>query len=105
MRAQILSDLHLEFAPMKAAPTDADIMLLAGDIHVGFAGVEWAQTHFPDKPVLYILGNHEFYQFSIPKLISSLKREVAGTNIHIMENDAFELNGYTFLGCTLWTDF
>lgn len=105
MRLQILSDLHLEFAPMKPDPTDADVVLLAGDIHMGREGRKWARTHFPNQPVLYVLGNHEFYRHAIPELTETLKRETDDSNIHIMENDVFELNGYIFLGCTLWTDF
>jgi hypothetical protein len=27
------------------------------------------------------------------------------TNVHVLENSAVEIGGYSFLGCTLWTDF
>lgn len=55
--------------------------------------------------LIYILGNHEFYGRAYPKHVNDLKAIVEGTNIHILENDCLVVNGVTFLGCTLWTDF
>lgn len=105
MRLHILSDLHLEFGPAKIPRADADAVVLAGDIHLGQEGQEWARRHFAKKPVIYVLGNHEFYQHSIPGLTQALKRDTDGSHIHLLENRSVELNGFTFLGCTLWTDF
>ena len=106
MRLHILSDLHLEFGGSRRIPqTDADVVVLAGDIHLGQEGYRWAREQFPGKPVVYVMGNHEFYRHSLPDLIEALKRETAGSQIHLLENSAVEMNGFTFLGCTLWTDF
>jgi predicted phosphohydrolase len=105
MRLHILSDLHLEFGGITAPPTDADVIVLAGDIHLGNEGTRWARQNFCDKPVIYVLGNHEFYRHAIPALTQQLKRESNGSQIHVLENDAIELGGWTILGCTLWTDF
>ena len=105
MKLQVLSDLHLEFQPFHIPTTDADVVILAGDISVRDRGLTWAIQNIPDKPVLYILGNHEYYGSAHPKLIGKLKAQAEGTNVHILENDAIDINGYRFLGCTLWTDF
>ena len=105
MRLHILSDLHLEFGHVKIPPTDADVVVLAGDIHVGQKGLKWARKQFPDKPGIYVLGNHEFYRHSLPDLTEQLKHEADGSQIRLLENGAVEIDGYTFLGCTLWTDF
>src|SRR2546421_11715537 len=105
MRLQILGDLHLEFGTAKVPVTDADVVVLAGDIHLGREGRKWARSHFTDKPVVYVLGNHEFYRHSLPELTETLKRETDGSNIHLLENTAVEIDGVRFLGCTLWTDF
>jgi len=105
MRLHILGDLHLEFGPVNIPPTDADLVILAGDIHVGPEGLRWIQKQFADKPVVYILGNHEFYHHSLTGLLQELRKQATGTNIHMLENSAVEINGYVFLGCTLWTDF
>ena len=105
MRLHILCDLHLEFGPTRIPQTNADVVVLAGDIHLGRKGRRWARSQFPDKPVVYVLGNHEFYRHSLPELIETLKRETSGSHIHLLENSSVEINGYRFLGCTLWTDF
>jgi predicted phosphodiesterase len=105
MRLQVLSDLHLEFGNYDPPPTEAEVVVLAGDIHMGRAGLEWIRRHFSRQPVVYILGNHEFYRHSIPDLTHTLKRETEGSHIHVLENDAVEIAGVTILGCTLWTDF
>lgn len=105
MRLHILSDLHLEFGAWEPTPTDAGVVVLAGDIHLGRGGRQWAREFFGGLPVVYVLGNHEFYRHSLPELTEALKRETDGSQIHVLENDAIELNGFTFLGCTLWSDF
>lgn len=105
MRLHILSDSHLEFGPLDLPLVDADVVVLAGDINVGMNGLAWMRRHFPEKPVVYVLGNHEFYHQSLPDLTEQLRREAGGSNIHVLENEAVEIGGYTFLGATLWTDF
>ena len=40
-----------------------------------------------------------------PSSTENLKRETENSHIHLLENSAVEIDGYTFLGCTLWTDF
>lgn len=105
MKILIFSDLHLEFGPFDPPQTEADIVVLAGDIHTGLKGLEWAKKSFPQKIVLYVLGNHEYYGHAIPKLSNKLREKALGSNVHILENDKFEIDGFKFLGCTLWTDF
>src|SRR5690606_16443232 len=68
-------------------------------------GVDWALQTIKGKPVIYVLGNHEFYGATIQKLIHKLKEKTKGTNIHILERDVITIEGVNFLGCTLWTDF
>ncbi|HMJ67132.1 MAG TPA: metallophosphoesterase, partial [Candidatus Binatia bacterium] len=60
MRLHVLGDLHLEFAPATIPDINTDAVVLAGDIHVGHEGRRWARSQFPDKPLVYVLGNHEF---------------------------------------------
>lgn len=105
MRLHILSDLHLEFAPASIPATDADVIVLAGDIDQGHSGLGWVRHWFADRPVVYVLGNHEFYRHALPKLTEELQAETSGSCIHVLENRAVDLGGFTFLGCTLWTNF
>ena len=108
MKLYILSDLHLEFAPFVPdhhAADAADVIVLAGDIHLGTQGIAWAQWTFPDKPVIYVAGNHEFYREDWDALLSALQEQAARSNVHFLENAAVTINGIRFLGSTLWTDF
>jgi predicted phosphodiesterase len=105
MKLRILSDLHIEFEPFNPCPTQADIVILAGDIHVGKRGIDWAKANFLNQPVLYVLGNHDYYGRAFPKHIEELKQLAENSNIKILENDRITINQVTFLGCTLWTDF
>jgi predicted phosphodiesterase len=105
MRLHILCDLHLEFGPVEIPATNADVVILAGDMHVGTKGATWALQQFPTTPIIYLMGNHEFYHNALPTLTGTIQRGTAGTHLHLLENSAVEINGYTFLGCTLWSDF
>src|SRR5664279_641637 len=105
MRLYILSDLHLEFEPFTPPVVEAEAVILAGDVSTGRNGLKWALKTFPDRPVIYVLGNHEFYGQKIQKLISNIKEIAHGTNVHVLENDRIEIGNTVFLGATLWTDF
>ena len=107
MRLHVLSDLHLEFAPFTVPSVDADVVILAGDTHPGLKGVEWAAATWPDRPVLYLLGNHELYGHTYPRLVHKLEERVAelGAPIHVLAERAVSFDGVRFLGTTLWTDF
>jgi len=103
MKLHILSDLHTEFSDFDPPDTNADVVVLAGDIGVGTGGSEWGARHFPEAPVVYVPGNHEYYGHDIA--ISDRLKAAAPANTHVLNNDAFELDGVRFLGSTLWTDF
>jgi UDP-2,3-diacylglucosamine pyrophosphatase LpxH len=105
VRLHVVSDLHLEFATYEPPPVDADAVVLAGDTHVGVRGVEWAAEAFPGRPVIYLLGNHEFYGRTAPDLIAKLRTRAAGSSVHVLSDEALLLGGVRFLGATLWTDF
>lgn len=103
MKLHILSDLHTEFGDFKPPDTDADVVVLAGDIGVGIEGLRWAERRFPNLPVIYVPGNHEFYHHDIT-LIDELK-QMAPDHIHVLDNDSMVVDDVRFLGCVLWTDF
>lgn len=116
MRLQILSDLHLELGAgppaevaaergLRIPDTDADVVVLAGDIAAGADGVIWAAQQWPDRDVLYVLGNHEFYHQEVEGVIAACREAAAGTRVHVLERDGITLHGVRFLGTTLWTDF
>ncbi len=103
MKLHILSDLHLGAAGLDRPVTDADIVILAGDIARPREAVAWARGF--DKPVLYIAGNHEFYGGSLDGVTQELRERSAGTCVHVLDNEEVVIGGVRFLGSTLWTDF
>jgi predicted phosphodiesterase len=110
MRIQLASDLHLEQVGAGAPPRGlihpapgADLLVLAGDIHNGVSGVE-AFLSWP-VPVVYVAGNHEFYDRSWEQTRTDLQRACKGTNVTVLDNAVVEVLGVRILGCTLWTDF
>ncbi len=79
------------------------MVILAGDIHVGNRGIEWALQF--DKPVIYVLGNHEYYKGHMETVNQRIKAAAVGTNVYILDNDEVVIQGVRFVGGTLWTDF
>lgn len=105
MRLHLLSDLHLEFAPFVPPRPAVDCVVLAGDIGTRASGLRWIRETYPDVPVVYVLGNHEFYGERLPRLTAKLVEQAAGTNVHLLENSSIEVGGIRIFGATLWTDF
>jgi len=102
VRINYFSDVHLEFGEQEPPAIDADIVVAAGDIGVFSQGVAWLKSI--NKPVIYVAGNHEFYNNEYQQVLAMLKKECAGTNIKFLENEQWIFQGVRFLGCTLWTD-
>ncbi len=105
MRVRVLSDLHLEFGPRDLPCVDCDVIVVAGDAGTKLRGVEWALSLPPETPVVYVLGNHEYYGSKIPNQLQKIRSAASGTHVHVLENQSLCLDGVTFLGTTLWTDF
>lgn len=107
-----MSDLHLEFGPLRLDEVDADVLVLAGDIGVAHSGGMWAiaQAERFNIPVVMVAGNHEFYEGwkghdmrTVYKNLKQLSED--SENFHFLQNDSVVIDGVRFLGATLWTDF
>ncbi|MCE3076288.1 metallophosphoesterase [Chryseobacterium gwangjuense] len=105
MKIQIISDLHQEFGYTDLSFDNADVVVLAGDVNLGTKGIEWIKTNIPDKPVIYVLGNHEYYKGSYPKTLHKIKDAGQDSNVFVLENSFVDIEGIRFHGTTLWTDF
>jgi predicted phosphodiesterase len=133
IRIAVLSDLHLEIRRWHlvrdglsedaardtlrrlvgeaiAPARTADLVVLAGDVENGDAGIDWAARVFAGQPVVYVAGNHEFYGERIPGLLPRLQGAASRSgNVTFLENAETRLRIGTralrLLGCTLWTDF
>lgn len=103
MKLHILSDLHLGQGAFVLPATDADVIILAGDIARPPEAVAWASKL--GKPVLYVLGNHEFYGGSIEDTAARFKALSAGSDVRLLDDESAVIGNVRFLGSTLWTDF
>lgn len=111
MRLWVMSDIHLELTrgwdlPAGETRPDFDVLVVAGDlIPRAERGVKWLLERVPDRPVVYVMGNHEAYGTDIDRTVEKAKAAAAGSNVHVLENETVNLAGATFAGATLWTDF
>lgn len=108
MKIRYMSDLHTEFWSDRPDPIPSigeDLVVLAGDIGIGAAGIEWAKQAFAGRQVAYVSGNHEFYRGSIMRTQAEMHDAARGSNIHLLDCDSVRVNGLEVMGCTLWTDF
>lgn len=108
MKIVLYSDIHLErqdFTPGPGAQ-DADLVVLAGDVGQGTAGLYWAREAFENKPIVMVLGNHEFFGGQdFDEFVDVARRKAQELGIHLLECTEVSIGGVRFLGATLWTDF
>ncbi|MBB4289503.1 Icc-related predicted phosphoesterase [Rhizobium leguminosarum] len=109
MKIWIISDLHLEFGePFDLKPPAcADVVVCAGDVLTKgiVPSLRWLTKHLAGKvPVVFVAGNHEFYGEAVQE---SLKQAVSEScsGVHFLENAVAEIDGLSFMGGTLWSDF
>ena len=105
MRIHILSDTHLEFAEYEDHTVECDVIVLAGDIHLGIQGIEWARQRWADKEIVYVPGNHEYYRSQFDQMNEQLVEAGKLYGVHVLNRGEVTIGGVRFLGATLWTDF
>lgn len=105
MKITVYSDLHIEFGLPLLSKFDADLIILAGDIGVGPKCARFIKETFKDVPVIYVLGNHEYYGQLFPSYVDELKGFMNNENFHVLENESIVIADIEFFGCSLWTDF
>lgn len=114
MKLTLFSDIHLEFSPLDPPLTDADVLVLAGDIFVLHSLKE---SHYRDRVesflskvsehyphVIAIAGNHEYYGSDIKTADDELRKIYAGYGIAFLQNQTIDIEGITVVGSTLWSD-
>src|SRR5437660_5370819 len=103
MKLHILSDLHLEMMDppygWRLPTTGADAFVLAGDIGVGTAGVEWAiaESERLCKPAIYVPGNHEYYNQRLT-VSEKMKAVAHGSGVHLLDMGTAVIDGVRLLG-------
>ncbi len=120
LKIQICSDLHLEFDKgndFVPERTGATVLALPGDIHTGFSAQGWLLQRLRDyKHILYLPGNHEYYNFDFavinrefPTIIKQINNDARhlgyqGT-ITLLNPGETIIDDVRFLGSTLWSSF
>lgn len=104
------SDMHLEFGRnfQPPADTDADVMILAGDMITfrNFEPLGWMLKDWR-KPILFVAGNHEYYtQRPMDAGESAFKAWLAERhpNVTFLQDESITIDGVHFFGGTMWTD-
>ena len=108
MLVKILSDLHIHSSnPFKYIDHGEYVCILAGDISVGMAGVNWALANIPKHiRTLYVPGNHEYYGYDVLELNKNFEEfNKSDRHVVVLNNKTVEVSGKRFVGTTLWTDF
>lgn len=105
VKIRVISDLHQEFGPSEVRIGNPDVVVFAGDVNLGIKGVAWIKSAVKDIPVVYVLGNHEYYKGSYPKTLYQIADASVDSNVHVLENKSVVIGDVTFHGCTLWTNF
>jgi len=105
------SEVHLEATrgwdlPFAESRPRFDVLVVAGDlIPRRERGVRWLSERVTDRQVIDAPGNHEVFGFDIDRTVEKAREAAAGTNIHILQNEAVTIEGVLFVGAALWTDF
>ncbi|MCJ2087006.1 metallophosphoesterase [Methylobacterium sp. E-005] len=109
MRIWVFSDLHLDVGRpwIPADVPDAEVAVAAGDLGPGLTeSVLWlARTVRPRMPVVLVAGNREFHRRVHADELRHAKAVARECGIHLLEDEAVNVGGVRFLGCTLWTDY
>jgi len=112
MRIWAVSDLHLSNLAAGDPPSpksfpDADVCIVAGDVSERLEdSVRWLAENFAvTMPVLFVPGNHEFYDRPLP-MRSRLRDMFAlyEPRVFVLDREVVELGGVRFAGATFWSD-
>ena len=134
MKIKLVSDLHLEFSDVNIVnDNNYDVLILGGDICIAQDLHDFAlenvrtaamlemlsskqlkaqrfrdffkRCSFQFPHVIYIMGNHEFYNGKFYASIDYMRDEIAKyPNIYMLEQDTKIIDDVVFVGGTLWTN-
>ena len=110
-RLWVLSDLHLESVPRPEGfivdGVDFDVLVSAGDAWSEHPdrGIAALRRLAGDRPVVAVPGNHCSWGRRIPEARDRARAAAAEHGVTWLDDDAAEVAGVRFLGCTLWSAY
>ena len=114
MKIHLQSDTHIEMGYIPKPSVTADVFVCAGDIGTldtpkncyrlkkYFLGLKKNCDH-----VIWVLGNHEFYNSTYEDTLERAKRLADQVGIHLLDivySPTVTIDGVKFWGTTFWTD-
>lgn len=123
-----VSDLHLDFLTSsftekksmalydRIIGVESDVLVIAGDLshYISQSKTFLSACSKHNKHVLFVPGNHELYNISdkqraeyttLTSKMDKLKNEVSHlTNVHILQGDHVDIDGFRFAGAMGWYD-
>lgn len=109
LKLWVMSDLHIDNVSFELpnTPESTDIIVVAGDVADGHEkSATWLGKNLASlgKPVLFVLGNHEWHGYDLSE-DPIMMYEDAGVNVLHWRRPAVVLDDTRFVGATLWTDY
>ena len=117
MKLTLISDLHIEFHTKHELPNvgSGNILVIAGDA----ISARYLKTNGDNKKkaleffntvsknfehIIYIEGNHSFYDCRYETTFDVVKKVLPDNFIHL-ENNKVKIGNYWFVGAVCWTNF
>lgn len=113
-----MSDIHLEFGELSIPPMPEDketVLILGGDLGLVCTerqretlGRFLVNASVMFRSVIYILGNHEHYNYSYIHTYTTIEQliyKLGLQNVFLLEHATKVFDNVAFVGATLWTDY
>ena len=104
--------MHIEMGAWQGPSVSSHVVVCAGDIGL-VNNLPQLKKYFDDVKqttdnIIWVLGNHEFYNADYPKALADAYEFAQKEGIHLLDEalgtENLVLDGVTFWGSTLWTD-
>jgi Icc-related predicted phosphoesterase len=108
MKIAIMSDLHQDFRGNKFdhnQKINADVIVIAGDLQEGDGVASLIPYVKNDQYVIYVPGNHEYYNNEINTTRLSIRNSGHRYGVNVLDRNVKVIGNVRFVGVTLWTDY
>jgi predicted phosphodiesterase len=104
----IISDIHQDCKRgeyIHEPKDNIDVMIVAGDLQEG-NGIETLVPYVQaGQRVVYITGNHEYYNHSVSLLDNDIAAHAQVAGVDFLQQGTVVIDNVRFIGATLWTNF